>query len=264
MPDIPAEAKLQQGRSLRRDLIWQTWSLVSLAILVFAVAAYFTVFSRMVDELAASALRKGAHVIRAQAEALFDQIEWIAYDAQEWGRNHTFAIDDLGRFNRLFIPVLARHPRVSSLLLAEDSGREFLLLRASNGEWHNRITDGERWRNQQYWRKWSGYTLIGEEWRDSDYDPRRQAWYQGAADLKQEQELYWSDPYQFSATREPGMTAAAYWIDWVNERRYVVAVDVKLLDLSRFTREMDISPYGRVAIMLDDGRLLGSSVFPGP
>ena len=257
-PPISAEAQLAHGRSLRRDLIWQTWSLVSLAILVFAVAAYFTVFSRMVDELAASALRKGAHVVRAQVEALFDEAERIVYDAQEWGRNHTFfTVDDLGRFNRLFIPVLARHPRISTLLLAEDSGREFLLLKMPSGEWHNRITDPDRWPNQQYWRQWSGYTLLGEEWRSGEYDPRRQAWYQGATALKQEQGLYWSDPYRFSTTQEPGMTAATYWVDWVNDHLYVVAVGVKLLDLSRFTREMDISPYGRVAIMLDDGRLLG-------
>ena len=254
---IPAEAKLQHGRSLRRDLIWQTWSLVSLAILVFAIAAYFMVFSRMVDELAASTLHKGAHVIRAQVEALFSQMGRVAYNAQEWGRNHTFTIDDLGRFNRLFIPILSERLRISSLLLAEDSGREFLLLRMPNGEWHNRITDGERWSNQQYWRKWGeNYTLLGEEWRDSDYDPRRQTWYQGALGLKQEKGLYWSDPYRFSTTEEPGMTAATHWLDWVNERLYVVALDVKLLDLSQFTRDMEISPNGRVAIMLADGRLL--------
>jgi len=260
MNDAPilAEAKLQHGQSLRRDLIWQTWSLVSLAILVFAIAAYFMVFSRMVDELAASALHKGAHVIRAQVEALFSQVDQIAYDAQEWGRNHTFTIDDLGRFNRLFIPILARHPRISSLLLAEDSGREFLLLKMPNGEWHNRITDGERWRNQQYWRKWSeNYTLLGEEWRASDYDPRRQAWYQGALRLQQEKELYWSDPYPFSTTQEPGMTASTHWLDGANEHLYVIALDVKLLDLSQFTRDMEISPNGRIAIMLADGRLLG-------
>ena len=255
---IPTEVKLQRGRSLRRDLIWQTWSLVSLAILVFAITAYFMVLSRMIDELAVSAMHKGAHVIRTQVEALFNQIDQIAYDAQEWGRNHTFTIDDLGRFNRLFIPILAKHPRISSLLLAEDTGREFLLLRMPNNEWHNQITDGERWGNQQYWRKWGeGYLLLGEEWRESDYDPRNQRWYQGALRLKRENELYWSNPYRFSTTQEPGITVSTLWRDSANQHLYIVALDLKLLDLSRFTRDIEISPNGRVTIMLADGRLLG-------
>ncbi|MCP5159111.1 MAG: response regulator [Gammaproteobacteria bacterium] len=255
---IPAEAKLQHGRSLRRDLIWQTWSLVGLTILVFAVAAYLMVFSRMVDELAASAMRKGAHVVQAQVEALFSEIDRVAYDAQEWGRNHTFTLEDLGRFNRLFIPVLAKHPRISSLLLAEDSGREFLLLRMPNGEWHNRITDGKRWDHQQYWRRWDeSYTLLGEEWRTSDYDPRQQPWYRGALSLKQENELYWSDPYHFSTTQEPGMTVSTYWRDSANRHTYAIALDLKLADLSQFTRDIEISSHGRVAIMLTDGRLVG-------
>lgn len=29
--------------------------------------------------------------------------------------------------------------------------------------------------------------------------------------LKQEKELYWSDPYSFSTTQEPGMTASTHW-----------------------------------------------------
>ena len=255
---IPAEVKLHHGRSLRHDLIWQTWSLVTLAILVFAITAYFLVFSRMVDELAASAMYKGANVIRAQVEALFSQIDRIADDTREWGHNHTFTIDDLGRFNRLFIPILAERELISSLRFAEETGREFLLVRMPNGEWHNRITDRERWGREQYWRKWGqGYTLLGEEWRESDYDPRQQRWYQGALRLTQDHELYWSDPYRFPSVHEPGMTAASRWRDSANQRLYVIALDLKLLDLSRFTRNINISPNGWVAIMLADGRLLG-------
>ncbi|HRY16661.1 MAG TPA: hypothetical protein P5330_12420, partial [Candidatus Competibacteraceae bacterium] len=255
---IPAEVKLHCGRSLRHDLIWQTWSLVTLAILAFAMTAYFLVFSQMVDELAASAMHKGVNVIRTRVESLFNQIDRIADDAREWGRNHTFTIDDLGRFNRLFIPILAERARISALRLAEETGREFLLLRMPNGEWHNRITDGERWGREQYWRKWGqGYTLLGEEWRESDYDPRQQRWYQGALRLTQDHALYWSDPYRFPSVHEPGMTVASRWRDSANQRLYVIALDLKLLDLSRFTRNIDISPNGWVAIMLADGRLLG-------
>ncbi|MCB1777304.1 MAG: response regulator, partial [Candidatus Competibacteraceae bacterium] len=255
---IPAEAKLHHGRSLRHDLIWQTWSLVTLAILVFAITAYFLVFSRMVDELAASAMHKGANVIRAQTEGLFSQIDRITNETREWGHNHTFTIDDLGRFNRLFIPILTERERISSVRLAEESGREFLLLKMPDGEWHNRITDRERWGPEQYWRKWGeGYTLLSEEWRESDYDPRQQRWYQEAARLTQDRALYWSDPYRFPSVHEPGMTAAGRWRDSANQRLYVITLDLKLLDLSRFTRNIDISPNGWVAIMLADGRLLG-------
>ncbi|MBS1221945.1 MAG: domain S-box, partial [Proteobacteria bacterium] len=246
------------GRSLRQDLIWRTWLLVTLTFVAFAIAAYFTVFLPMVDQLAASAIRQGSHVAREQVEGVFAQIDRVANDAREWGRNRNYNLDDVWQFNHLFIPFLSRRPRIASLMVAEDGGRELTLLKMPDGAWQNRITDPRQGDHRQQWLQWRDFnTLRAEEWRDSDYDPRFRPWYRGAMALEREDGLYWTDPYLFSSTRDPGITAAVRWRDPANQRDYVAAVDLKLLDLSRFTRELRISPNSRVAIILPDGRLLG-------
>ena len=166
-------ASPRRGQSLRQDLIWRTWLLVTLTFVAFAVAAYLTVFSPMVDELAASAMRQGSHVAREQVEGMFAQIDRVANDAREWGRNRNYNLDDVWQFNHLFIPFLNRRPRITSLLVAEDSGRELMLLKMPDGEWRNRITDPRQGDHRQQWLQWRDFnTLRAEEWRDSDYDPR--------------------------------------------------------------------------------------------
>ena len=254
----------RRGRSLRQDLIWRTWLLVTLTFVAFAIAVHFTVFSPMVDELAASAMRQGSHVAREQVEGVFAQIDRVANDAREWGRNRNYNLDDVWQFNHLFIPFLSRRPRIASLMVAEDSGRELTLLKPPDGAWQNRITDPRQGERRQQWLQWRDFnTLRAEEWRDSDYDPRSRPWYRGAMALEREDGLHWTDPYLFFSTRDPGITAAVRWRDPVNLHDYVAALDLKLLDLSRFTRELTISPNSRVAVILPDGRLLGLPRHPG-
>ena len=247
-----------RGPSLRQDLIWRTWLLVTLTFVTFAGAVYFTVFAPMVDELAASALRQGSHVAREQVEGMFAQIDRVANDVREWGRNHNYNLDDVWQFNHLFIPFLSRRPRIASLMVAEDSGHELMLLKMPDGTWQNRITDPRQGDHRQQWLEWRDFnTLRAEQWRDSDYDPRSRPWYRGARMLEQEDGLHWTDPYLFSGTGDPGMTTAVRWRDPETRRDYVAALDLKLLDLSRFTRELMISPNSQVAVILPDGRLLG-------
>ncbi len=256
--------KLRHGRSLRQDLVWWTWSLVTLTFVAFAFAAYLMVFSPMVDQLAASAMHQGSHVAREQIEGLFAQIDRVANDAREWGRNRNYNLDDVWQFNHLFIPFLSRRPRIAALLFAEDSGRELMLQKMPNGEWHNRITDIPKSGNRQQWLQWRDLdTLRAEDWRDSNYDPRLRPWYQGVMGLERNDGVYWTDPYLFLTTQEPGITASVRWRDPVTQHGYVAALDLKLLDLSRFTRQLTISPNGRVAVILPDGRLLGLPRHPG-
>ena len=259
--DVPiaAKAPLRDSQSLRQALFWRTWLLVSLTIVIFAVAAYFMVFSRMVDELAVTAMQKGSHIVRGRIDALFSEMDRGVQDARDWGHNHLFSFDNLDHFNRLFMPMLDRRPRMASLTFADDQGREAWLQKTPEGQWLTRSVDKERWKQRQYWQTWSkDYILLAEEWRNSDYDPRHRPWYQGAMGLKQEGDLYWTDPYLFATDQEPGITAAAHWRSVIDQRHYVVALDLKLRDLSRFTHDMAIGTQGGVAVMLAaDHRLLG-------
>ena len=96
----------QRSRSLQQSLIWQMWSLVSLTFTVLAITAYFIVFSPMVDGLAASTMQHGVHELHAQITSkFFSQVDRIARDVRDWGRNRHYNIDDVWQLNHLFTRV---------------------------------------------------------------------------------------------------------------------------------------------------------------
>ena len=245
--------------SLRQDLIRRTWMLVSLTVLAFGLAMYLLILSPLFDRLAASELRQGAEIAGERVGLLLEDIERMVDTARRWGLREQFTLDDLHGFNRLFEPFIVSQPRVTSLLLADERGREFLLLRMPDGEWRNRVSDPERWGQRQQVFAWrdSLPPLTGGEWQERDYDARRRPWYQGALALTRDDALHWTEPYQFFTTREPGITVSTRWHDPRTGQLRVLALDVKLFDLSRFTQSVSTSAGGRVAIMTPDSRLLG-------
>ena len=252
-------AAVKTSPSLREDLIRRTWLLVSLTVLAFGLAIYLLILSPLFDRLAASELRQGAEMAGERVGLLFEDIERMVDTARRWGLQKQFTLDDLHGFNRLFEPFVASQPRVTSLLFADERGREFLLLRMPDGEWRNRVSDPERWvRRQQIfaWRN-SLPPLTEGKWQERDYDARLRPWYQGALALTRDGDLHWTEPYQFFTTREPGITVSTRWRDPRTGQLRVLALDVKLFDLSRFTQSVNTSAGGRVAIMMPDSRLLG-------
>ncbi|MDG4582824.1 MAG: ATP-binding protein [Candidatus Competibacter sp.] len=245
--------------SLREDLIQRTWLLVSLTVLAFSLAMYFLILSPLFDRLAANELRQGAEIAGARVGLLLKDIERMVDTARRWGLRDQFTLDDLRGFNRLFEPFVASQPQVTSLLFADERGREFLLLRMPDGEWRNRVSDPQRWGQRQQTFVWrdSLPPVVEGEWQERDYDARRRPWYQGALALARDDDLHWTEPYPFFTTREPGITVSTRWRDPRTGQLRVFALDVKLFDLSRFSQSVGASANGRVVIATPDGRLLG-------
>ncbi|MDG4562661.1 MAG: response regulator [Candidatus Competibacter sp.] len=251
---------MKTSPSLCEDLIRRTWLLVSLTVLAFGLAMYVLILSPLFDRLAASELRQGAEIAGERVELLFKDIERMIDTARRWGLREQFTLDNLHGFDGLFEPFVASQPRVTSLLFADERGREFLLLKMPNGEWRNRVSDPQRWGQRQQIFTWrdSPPPLTAEgEWQERDYDARRRPWYQGALALTRDGELHWTEPYQFFTTRELGITVSTHWHDPHTGQLRVLALDVKLFDLSRFTQSVNTSANGQVAIMTPDSHLLG-------
>jgi hypothetical protein len=179
--------------------------------------------------------------------------------ARQWGELGLFDHNDVRPFHRLFRPVLAGDEATSSLLFAEDTGREFLLLQRPDGLWFNRITDIPAWGGHQrtlVWRDERG--VLAEEATQLDYDPRVRPWFEEAMRLSQDRTgVAWTPPYLFFTTKDPGITASTRWRDPRTGREQVLAVDVMLLDLSLFTIPLRVAENGMAAVLTRDGRLLG-------
>jgi two-component system sensor histidine kinase/response regulator len=256
-----AEAEdIQSGGLHIRQLLGRLgWALPTAVLLLFAliISGFYVLRERPMAEAQAEAARQSAaDRVVTKVEGLVSQIERILLTTRDWTRDGQIGIDEPVAMNRQLIAVIQQHPIVSSIHFATDEGREILLLKTPEG-WKNRISDVPKKGTQQRWLSWKdARTQTGEETKEQDYDPRKRPWFAGAM-ATAEGEIHWTAPYVFQTTQEPGITASMRWTDKATKRRFVVAFDVLLTDLSRSTRELRYGKHGQVALLTGDGKVLG-------
>jgi serine phosphatase RsbU (regulator of sigma subunit) len=157
---------------------------------------------------------------------------------------------------------MRQHPWVSSVLLARDDGTEYMLLHRED-RWSRRLTRDPGGEGVVEWKEWSD-SAPEPSFREErlDYDPRARPWFAGAVDrlgpptTDEPTEIYWTEPYTFFTTREPGITASmAYRIPGGGVG--VIGLDMSLIDLSRITSGIEVFGSGVAFVLSDDGRIVG-------
>ena len=77
-------------------------------------------------------------------------------------------------------------------------------------------------RGQQLWIvRDEGGSYLREEWRKRDYDTLKRPWFMGAMALASDEDVHWTEPYQFFTTKDVGVTASMRWTDRNDGRRFV-------------------------------------------
>ena len=249
----PSAAHIQH---LLNRLAWN--APVALVITAMVVAAcFYGLQTQPLAELAARAQQQDAtERVVNRVDGLVEQIERGVLTLQDWSRDGFATIDNPTDFNRLMIPTLQQRSIITSVHLASEDGREILLLKTPEG-WKNRLTDVPKHGKQQHWLTWKdAATLSSEEWMEQDYDPRRRPWFTGAM-ATPENEIHWTEPYVFQTTKDPGITASVRWNDARTGKQLVVAFDVLLTDISRFTTQLAYGEHGHVALLTTDHRVVG-------
>jgi two-component system sensor histidine kinase/response regulator len=244
--------------SIRRALLLRFVGLIVLSFAAFSLAAYFLVLVPTSNELAAGEMQRATTQVESTVVAAVGQTERVAVTARDWGLAGEFNLSDVQRFNRLFIPILQNRPQLSSAIFADDKGRELLLFKMPNGGWRNRITDKEKWGKRQQLIHWRALDdKIGEEWIEQDYNPLQRPWHIGGMTIKRERDVYWTEPYIFFTAKEPGITAAVKWVRPDTGEAFVLAFDTTLLEISRFTNTLKVGKNGRMALLTEDGKMVG-------
>jgi hypothetical protein len=119
----------------------------------------------------------------------------------------------------------------------------------------NRIVNPAAWGRRALWLDLDPLGRpVASAWEDSDYDARARPWY--ALKGVPEKEVRWTEPIVMASTGELGMTVSAWWTrDGV---RWVGALDLLLLDVTRFTQERAVSQDGTLAAAFtSDWRVIG-------
>jgi len=154
---------------------------------------------------------------------------------KSWGAEGLLDPDRPQEMRPLLQPLLNRFPQMSAALVADDRGREFMLLH-TEGKWLTRETRRDEWGSRVRWTDWTDGTPK-EEWKETDYDPRTRPWFQGAmASRGADHAVHWTEPYKFFTTGQPGITAAAAFRS--GDRDRVLGFDIALEDISKFTMSL--------------------------
>ncbi|GJQ58094.1 MAG: adenylate/guanylate cyclase domain-containing protein [Candidatus Scalindua sp.] len=213
--------------------------------------------SHVIKDLSLSLIRRTTDQMESELKHLFEPVVRNLLIARQWGREGILEKTDLVFLNSLFIPVLQENDQVSSMMIADSDGIEYLLLRIED-RWYNRITRVKSWGRQTLWYQWKDtHTFIDTYWKELDYDPRLRPWYQNAVDNKDLGAVNWTEPYTFLTTKDPGITASVSW--QVDDTTNVIAFDVLLTDISRFTTGQYMSKSGKSIILTEEGLMLGLS-----
>jgi len=211
------------------------------------------------EDMAGSLTRQSIKQTSDELELYFAAIDQLLGAARDWARSGLLNLDEVDQPRRLMQPLLANQPQVSSFLLADERGHELMLLQTDQG-WRLRQTHPKQ-PGQVRWLAWSGdpNTPTTTKIELNNYDPRDRPWFRGALkakDVNGNPQVHWTGPYQLLTTGDSGMTASLATLGPEDER-LVVALDVLLLDITRFTRNLALSEHGGVIVLDDQAQLIG-------
>ena len=183
---------------------------------------------------------------------------------RSWGEAGLLESGEPDALDRLLVPVMRPHAQVSALMMGDERGRSYMLLRVGD-RWQSREMRRDIWGDRMRAREWTEADPTPVlAWSEADFDPRTRPWYRGAVeglpgaaavDSPAPPFVHWTEPYTFYTLQKPGMTASTTFR--VDGRQGVVAVDVLLAELSAYTSTQRPSARGMVIALTDAGEVIG-------
>jgi serine phosphatase RsbU (regulator of sigma subunit) len=239
--------------TIRRSLLGNLIILVALTGGTILTASWVS-GERTVEEFSRLLIEPTIERTSAELNRFFGDVRAQVLVGQGWAIRDALDATDYASLNTLFVPILEQHPQISSMMVANSDGVEYLLLRdALHPEvWHNRVVRADEWGTRVFNRRWNTQTgEVEEGFGELDYDPRRRIWYQEALLTTEEEPVFWTEPVIFFITKDPGITASTHLVDPSTGATVVVAFDLLLLDISRFTTGLRVSENGRAFVLVE-------------
>jgi len=210
------------------------------------------------NKMAENLLSEKMGVVELQMSEFFSSAEKAFVISYKRGKSGKYKNQDIKGLNQIFIPILEGFEAISAVDLADELGNDYFL-KSTEETYINIISKKGCIKCKPQIFEWSDYKgeleLLKKDTIDDYFDPRLRPWYQGA--IKTESKgVFWTKPYQFITSQIPGITVSKSWKDKTGEE-HVIAFDISILDISKFTSQMEISTHGKAFIVTEDGRFLG-------
>jgi len=244
--------------SIYRSLLTSLLLVVAILSCCILLATWLQARSA-VKSVSQAAILRTMDQVDARLNAFFDPPKRVLQLMRDWGEQGRLAHVELEQFTRELAPIIENYPQITSLLLADETGRERMLLR-TGGTWLTRESRADEWGRTTRWTERTSPDATPRSYeKDLDYDCRKRLWYEEAVRPRTgagAAETQWTEPYIFFTTKEPGITASIAFRGPQGVQR-VLAYDVLLNDITEFTRTLAPSRNGLTAVLTGKGEVLG-------
>ncbi len=156
-------------------------------------------------------------------------------------------------------PFLNQHPYANGIIVAKvDADNEYFgILRSKPTEFLVRIGSPEKWgRDKARLEQWQNGEMV-ESWiRKDDFDIASRPWYGDALEAG-ENEIVTTAPYVFYPVDKPGITISTRWRRPGTNQQFIMAIDILLSSITRFTQTMHPTENGLAFVFTSDHRFVG-------
>jgi len=252
--NLPAMPTMFRAKpvSIRWSLLRNILVLLLLVSLALLVTTYI-LERRQELRLSQQLIERTMQVMELELRRFFGPVNNVCQIADVWLRIGLFDARDPAQVNRHFMPLLKALPQMSGLGVGDEQGYCYLLMETAD-DWLSCEVHAAEGGSRARWRRWKD-DGTGRDWEENtDFDPRRRPWYQGA--VAAPGQVVWTQPYTFFELKEPGITAAIV-SQRTNQPPVVLAFDVLLNAISHFTLGLKPTERGMVMVMTDGGRVIG-------
>ncbi len=236
-----------------------------LLILIAATVTLFTMYKNLsstVQNMSKVMIQDRLNLTEKELNNIFQPINQRLETARERGMKGVFDnIDNQKHLNDLFMPLIKTSKSISSIMIANEKGDEYMLLQ-KDSIWVVRITKNgskDELPLEYYYAfdKNSENSFIEKKRYEGKYDPRERPWFKLALNNSNATISHWTSPYTFFTTKQPGITASTKWFDKSSKQYFVIAMDVLIADLSNFTTTIDITENGKIFILSANAEVIG-------
>ena len=237
-------------RPLVRNLL-----IIIISTVVLAAAALLYFDHRLVGSLSEGLIEKSTLTTKEKILRLFDVANRELKVAQH--QIESLEIGGAPRQTPLYdvlAPFLTGLEVLDSINLADTAGNEYVLIKQP-GEVLTRHIDAAD-ADTAHWQRHVGGKVVEAWTRRNGMPAKERPWYQGAIALDPGAH-FWTAPYAFLTTKEPGVSVSSRWLRPEGGGDYVVAFNLALTDISRYTTRLRPGLHGMTVIFNQEGKTIG-------
>ncbi len=218
-------------------------------------------YLKLKTDFATNIIKEVSEIELRELRLFFTNIENTLQLVRDWGKNDILLNNDIIELNKKLFPLLERQETLASLIIANDSGKEYFLYKDGKN-FLTRTSAANEKGNLLHFHKWSSPDSPAESWQEENsYDPRKRPWF--IQSVKDEQ-IHWSQMYTFFHSKLQGITASAAWETPEPSSKYcVVGVDIPLQGIRKILTLRNNERPGLLFLANSNGSFFISSEEPG-